>query len=231
MYNVNMLTNIISKIIYLPNVDISQKVSQSCIEQGKLFNVNIIPFKGVHGHDVEKYMSDFQIKPKYFFKGGRRGVLGCFFSHYLLWLQCVKENKPYLILEHDGYFIRDLPINILDTFDDVLKLDNEDPYDIDYTKNLKSDKNIEVREYFNDKTKNLDLNETGNYMRGAYSYIIKPKAAKKIIKWIEKNGFLPADIQLGNKIVNIKVTVPTVVRLHPIYETRVEQLSLTRTII
>ena len=61
-----------------------------------------------------------------------------------------------------------------------------------------------------------------------------PNDKKKInllIKWIEKNGFLPADIQLGNKIVNIKVTVPTIVRLHPIYETRVEQLSLTRTII
>ena len=64
-------------------------------------------------------------------------------------------------------------------------------------------------------------------MRGAYGYIIKPHAAKKIIDWIEQNGFVPADQQLGDAIVDIQVTVPTIVRLHPAYHNRIGELSLT----
>ena len=88
-----------------------------------------------------------------------------------------------------------------------------------------------VEKYNNPNTKNTELNETGNYLKGAYSYIIKPKAAKKIVEWIKINGFLPADIQIGNKLVDINVVKPTIVRLHPLYNRQVIKLSLTRNII
>ena len=57
--------------------------------------------------------------------------------------------------------------------------------------------------------KNIELNGTGNYLHGAYSYIIKPNGARKLIAWINENGFLPADIQIGDKILDIKVIKPT----------------------
>ena len=87
--------------------------------------------------------------------------------------------------------------------------------------------------YNNPKPKNsfdklgVSKHGTGNYLRGAYGYIIKPHAAKKIIDWIAINGFVPADQQIGNSIVDIQVTIPTVVRLHPAYFRRVNELSLT----
>lgn len=223
--------NFIAKMIYLPEVDFSKKVCRSCLEQGKKYGVDIIPFKGIHGLNSLKILNELSLKPKYFFKQGRRGVFGCFLSHYLLWLECIKTNVPYLILEHDAFFIRNLPANIIDKFDDVLKLDNESPYSEDYEKKVSINHEFEIVKYHNKTPKNLELNETGNYMHGAYSYIIKPEAAKKIVAWIRLNGFLPADIQIGDKIVDIKVTIPTIARIHPIYNNQVEKLSLTRNIV
>ena len=222
---------IVIKIIFLSEIEFSKKICESCIEQGKRFGVNIIPFKGVHGHKSEYLLKKFSLKPKYFFKQGRRGVIGCFLSHYLLWLECIKFNRPYLILEHDGYFIRSLERGILDRFDDVLKLDDESPYLDDYDNKVNENTNFIVEKYNNPKTKNTELNETGNYLHGAYAYIIKPKAAEKIVEWIKVNGFLPADMQIGNKLVNINVVKPTIVRVHPIYSKQAAKLSLTRNII
>ena len=223
--------DIIAKIIFLSEIEFSKKIAESCIAQGRKFGINIIPFKGVHGYKSEDLLKKLSLKPKYFFKQGRKGVIGCFLSHYLLWLECIKFNKPYLILEHDGYFIRNLERGILDKFDDVLKLDNENPYSDDYDNKVNESADFIVEKYNNPNTKNTELNETGNYLKGAYSYIIKPKAAKKIVEWIKINGFLPADIQIGNKIVNINVVKPTIVRLHPLYNRQVIRLSLTRNII
>ena len=223
--------DIVAKIIYLSEEKFSIQISQSCIKQAKKFGLEVIPFKGIHGHKSSEVLKKYSLKPKYFFKNGRRGVIGCFLSHYLLWKECIYEDKPFLILEHDGYFINKLPNNILDTFTDVLKLDNESPYSEKYDKNVQQKKLFEVNKYFNPNARDLHLNETGNYMHGAYSYIIKPAAAKKLILWINENGFLPADIQIGDKIVDIKVVKPTIVRLHPLFNNRVKVLSLTRRII
>jgi hypothetical protein len=64
-------------------------------------------------------------------------------------------------------------------------------------------------------------------MRGAYGYIIKPHAAKKLVDWIQINGFVPADQQLGDAIVKIDVITPSIVRLHPNYVGKIAELSLT----
>jgi GR25 family glycosyltransferase involved in LPS biosynthesis len=146
-----------------------------------------------------------------------------------LWNKCIEDNVPYLILEHDGYFIKPLPDDILDQFDDVLKLDNLDPYSKAYEQLIEEEngKPLEISKYHNSQAKFLEKNQTGNYMRGAYGYIIKPHAAKKIVDWIKINGFVPADQQIGDALINISVTIPTIVRLHPAYHNRIGELSLT----
>ena len=141
----------------------------------------------------------------------------------------MEDGIPYLILEHDGYFVRPLPDDVLDRFDDVLKLDGENPFSKDYDQiiNSQNAQTTSIQKYNNPDAKFLHKNETGNYMRGAYGYIIKPHAAKIIVDWISVNGFVPADNQLGDALVDIQVTVPSVVRLHPAYNNRIRELSLT----
>jgi hypothetical protein len=53
------------------------------------------------------------------------------------------------------------------------------------------------------------------------------QAAKKIVEWISINGFVPADSQIGDTLVDIQVVSPTIVRLHPAYHNKIGELSLT----
>lgn len=218
-----------SIIIRLKNNNISEHHARECVEQAKQFNVDVEYFDAINGLEYPKHLETLKLFPRYKFKKGRAGVFGCFLSHYYLWKQCAEGTEPFLILEHDGYFIRALPEGILDTFKDVLKLDNLDPYSKAYNSLITDEQELDVtvQKYHNEQAKFLEKNQTGNYMRGAYGYIIKPHAAKKILDWISVNGFVPADQQLGDAIVDIQVTTPTIVRLHPSYHNRIGELSLT----
>lgn len=216
-------------IIRLKNNSISEKYAAECIEQSKKFNINVEYFDAINGLEYQQHLTQLNIYPRYRFKKGRAGVFGCFLSHYYLWKKCSEDNTSFIILEHDGYFIRPLPDNILDQFTDVLKLDGLDPYKKNYQSLIEEEKNksLIIEKYHNLTAKNLEKNQTGNYMKGAYSYIIKPHAAKRIVNWIADNGFVPADQQIGNALVDIQVTRPTVARLHPAYFERISELSLT----
>jgi glycosyl transferase family 25 len=217
------------KIIRLKNNPISEKYAAECIDQAKLFGIDVEYFDAINGLEYPSHLEKLKIFPKYKFKKGRAGVYGCFLSHYYLWQQCVADNVSYCILEHDGYFIKPLPIDILNQFTDVLKLDGENPFSKHYNQIINSQNAhpISIQKYNNPDAKFLQKNQTGNYMRGAYGYIIKPHAAKTIVDWISVNGFVPADNQLGDALVDIQVTVPSVVRLHPAYHCRIGELSLT----
>ena len=217
------------KIIRLKDNPISEKHAIDCVEQAKTFGIDIEFFDAINGLVYQEHIDKLGIKPRYKFKKGRAGVFGCFLSHYYLWKKCSEENVAYVILEHDGYFIKPLPHNILDTFKDLLKLDNLDPYSKSYNNLIQEEFELPInyKTYHNETAKFLEKNQTGNYMRGAYSYIIKPHAAKKIINWIAINGFVPADQQIGNSIVDIQVVTPTIARLHPAYYNRISELSLT----
>ena len=216
-------------IIRLKNNPISEKYATECVNQAKTFGIDVDYFDAINGLEYASHLEKLNIHPKYKFKKGRAGVYGCFLSHYYLWQQCVADNVPYCVLEHDGYFIKPLPVDILNQFTDVLKLDGENPFSKDYDQiiNLKNTQPISIQKYNNPDAKFLHKNQTGNYMRGAYGYIIKPHAAKIIVDWISVNGFVPADNQLGDALVDIQVTVPSVVRLHPAYNNRIRELSLT----
>jgi len=141
----------------------------------------------------------------------------------------MEDGIPYLILEHDGYFVEPLPDDILDRFADVLKLDELDPFSKEYNLALENEKSkpLTYKKYYNSTAKFLEKNQTGNYMRGAYGYIIKPHAARKIVEWISINGFVPADNQIGDALVDTQVVTPTIVRLHPAYHNKIGELSLT----
>lgn len=218
-------------IIRLKDNIISNKHANECMVQAKKYNINLEYFDAINGLEYKTHIDKLNIKPKYFFKEGRAGVFGCFLSHYYLWKKCVEDNIPYLILEHDGYIIKKIPDDILTKFTDVLKLDDLDPYSTEYNNNLNklSLHPITYKKYYNSMTHLTHLNMTGNYMRGAYGYIIKPHAAKNLIDWINKNGFLPADIMIGDLIVNIMVCIPSIVRIHPNYlNNNMKLLSLTQ---
>ena len=94
---------------------------------------------------------------------------------------------------------------------------------------------IRVEKYKHISSKDITKIGTGNYFKGAYSYILKPQGAEKLINFVHnsKTGHRPADQQIGDAVLNTWVTVPTVARLHPFYSigNNIKSASLTQNLI
>jgi len=202
-------------IIRLKDNSISEKHSDECIEQAKKFNVYPEKFDGINGLTYKDHLEKLNIRPLKKFKKGLPGIYGCFLSHYYIWKDCVKSNIPYFILEHDGFLIKPLPEDILDHFEDILRLDSENPYDPNYENELKLKENQTLE--YNKIIKTDSDNGAGWYAGGTYAYIIKPHAAKKLLDWIDINGFLPSDQQLGLNVIVMHQCIPSLARIHPFY--------------
>ena len=188
-------------------------------------------FNAIHGNDAEYHYEKTGIKRQGKFKKNKAGVIGCFFSHYYLWQKCIKLDEPIIILEHDGYLIRPVDDNLLYYFNDVLKLDRLDPYSKNYEKDIEAESHLNVSVHpYTHSSKKVQRHGLKDYFKGAYSYIIKPQGARKLVNFININGHRPADQQINARIVNLKTTVPTVARLHPFYAigNNIETESLTR---
>ena len=219
-----------SFIIRLKENNWSSEISMSCILQARKFDLDIKIFDAVYGNDAEKVFNYHGVK-KYpqFLKRDTPGVKGCAASHFLLWKKCVEESKTFIILEHDAFMIRELPKQIEDNFIDVCKLDSANPFLKDYEQNFKLNEDVTVVPY--------DLNwgykkiaaPYGGYFLGAWAYIIKPHAANKLIDCFRYNGWVPADKQFGEKILDLKTTNSTIFRIHPLYNyCNIKEKSLTR---
>jgi GR25 family glycosyltransferase involved in LPS biosynthesis len=215
-----------SYIIRLKDVEISNQTANDCINQAANFGILVSESDAVNGLYHREHLEFLNLKPT---KKIRDGACGCILSHIYLWKKCIADNETYLILEHDGYFIEPLPEDILSKFDDILKLDNSNPYSKSYENEIERKSLLEFQVI--DLENNLKFySDAGLYSRGSYAYIIKPHAAKKLLSWIEKNGFIRSDHQLGNDICKVQTVNKTIVRLHPFYLNNVKELSLTNNI-
>lgn len=218
-----------SFIIRLKDIEHSCKIANECVKQAAKFNLTVEYFDGILGDNADAiFAADGIVKYPTKLKKDTAGVKGCAASHYLLWKQCAGDSVPYLILEQDGYMIRPLPKM---DFQDVLKLDSCNPFSETY--------NRDVEKNFGSNIVDYDLNwgykkksaPYGGYFRGAWAYVIKPHAAKILIDAVKENGWVPADKQLGENLLNLKTVSSTVFRIHPEYTHKnIEFLSLTRTL-
>ena len=204
-----------------------------CIARAKEFGIDAEVFNGIDGrdaHDILLYLKLRQYKPK--MKGGRLGVLGCFLSHFFLWQECVSNNEPYMILEHDAYMLRPLPKKILKRFPDVLKLDSLDPYRDTYNNELASQtEELRIWSLHERKEHGKYQHSRGLYSIGGYGYIIKPHAAHEIITQARLFGFRPADHMLyTTDKIDIHHIAPSIVRIHQDYlnHSAMKAMSLTR---
>lgn len=186
--------------------------SNECIKQANKYNIYPEVFNAIKGENAQEIFDKFNTTKVLksacaIDKLKKNGVKGCLASHLVLLDKCMNENVPYLIMEHDAYFIRHLPEDILDKFKTTLHLDSydhlaDDYYDkIDKSINNKSENESEIMKY----TETRPINEvkyralTGRegirytYFYGAHAYIIKPQYIHKIFDYLRTFGLVPAD--------------------------------------
>ena len=120
------------------------------------------------------------------------GVVGCFYSHYMLWKKCVELDEPIMIFEDDVKFYRGwIEVDWKDIL--ILSLGKtaylNPPYD-DYLNNPSG--NVQPYEWHT------------NSMPGTSGYAIKPKAARKLLKFY-RGYFAPADNAINQFICKIEI--------------------------
>ena len=207
-----------SFVIVLKESEHSCKVGQETIESANKFNINPEIHPGVLGFNSLEKFNEYGIK-RFLTRDilDNPGHQGCFLSHFELWVKCVKLNEPIIILEHDAIFIRELPDNILDQFDGVLKLDPYDVYNtnVDYNK-LVEDSLSKPVEIWHQPARNT-WHGVGEFIWGAYGYIIKPEAALSLIQFARRIGAAPTDVHIGRNLVDIKSTTVPIVKMNKRY--------------
>lgn len=219
-----------SFIIRLKDNIFSSDIAEDCVVEAQKYGHTVQYFDALTGADADNLFLNeniFQYPKK--LKHNTSGVKGCFASHYVLWKRCVETNIPFLILEHDAFMIRRIPNNILDRFTDVCKLDSCDPFSENYNEYVSRDNGDSIIDYDLSWGYKKKAAPYGGYFKGAWSYIIKPHAAKKLIEMIKLNGWVPADKQLGQNILRLQSTASTIFRIHAKYNHKnIHDLSLTR---
>ena len=216
-----------SFVIFQNNNKMSVEFAQETISEAKKFGIDVRGWVGTNGLTETHKFQEYGIKKFLQDKIEKLpGVQGCFLSHYELWQKCVKHNETMLILEHDGIFIRPLPVDIEDHFIHVMNLDPFDQFSDDYNK--------KIEETMSQSVKYRDIAPTGfdkagSYMAGAYGYLIKPEGARRLIEFAQIRGALPTDKHIGTSVVDIKTTTVPIVRLHKFFNHKnLRKYSLTK---
>lgn len=210
--------------IILKNHKLGEELGYKNIDTAKSFGLDAAVFDGIPGNDCKHIFKQHKIL------NGIRGMSGigqrgCFLSHFLLWKKCIELNSTIAILEHDGVFLRPLPADIEQHFEDVCRLEAFRHWDTDYEKQT-------ALSFANKITFEKPPTEfyhpiTGKFYVGYYGYLIKPSGAEKLIKHAKKIGAIPVDMFVGTNIVDIVSVTASIVCLDPVYIGRVTELSTT----
>lgn len=203
-------------VIVLKQSQLAQSISNEAVLAAEKHGVALEVYNAVLGYDsaelFDRYGIDKFLNYTIIDKPGHQG---CFLSHFELWLKCVALDEPIIVLEHDGIFIRDLPNDVLDHFDEVLRLDCFQAFVKGYHEKVTASLDRPI-DYYR-RPADYDYHSSGGYYVGAYGYIIKPQAAQKLINHAQQRGAVCTEAHLGLNIVDIVSTTATVVRLHNHY--------------
>jgi len=196
----------------------SEYASDVCISSSKHVknNFNIEIFNAIIPEQVDKLLLKENIKWTYpdtnaiqDFKSGltlhpyvtknKKARIACGLSHYMLWKECIENNEPYLILEHDSIFHKKLDYQyILDSKYNIIGLN--DP------RGATRKSGIFYNTVINSKTNivpipKVDDEKVPQGLAGNSSYIIKPKGAKKLIDAVDYDGLWPNDAIMCNQLI------------------------------
>jgi GR25 family glycosyltransferase involved in LPS biosynthesis len=187
-------------IITLSKIESSISTAKEMIEPLNLFGFDVNLFEGAYGNEITELFIDQkrQLHPvdhngketKRNRKTSGPGAMGCFYSHYKLWEECLALDETIWIFEDDIAFIRPYyPVQ----FDEILitvvgswtSIFAADPYQV-----LAKEP--------------CALAYPGVCLPGTPGYAITPVAAKKLID-AYKDTYTASDSAIRASIVNIKL--------------------------
>jgi GR25 family glycosyltransferase involved in LPS biosynthesis len=216
------MSKIKSFIITLMNNDSSIRLSNTCFESLKTHGYDPNIFKAHCGKDSISFLDSKNIKPifdesmphyqLYKHWSSVLGTIGCFASHFDLWLTAVKLQEPIIILEHDAIVVRpwDDP-----NWKDILHLDWEGSLRRRHMRNAFDQYNPVVKNSVYNMGFRAGEAASVVSMNCAYAYAITPEAAEKLIQDVLKRGFFAVDRFIREPIVSIETIHPKIAEEQP----------------
>lgn len=175
-------------VIYLPEYANSVAMAKQAVDTGHELGWAVELWAGVDGSKVEWPIKTNQDDAKCRAMMQRAGVRGCFLSHWYLWNHCAETDQSIGIFEHDIVFQKPPPKDPV--FEHVLKLEG----------------------FLLKKSR-----PAGQWYEGARAYLLRPAGAKKLIAWVNENGALPADVNIGLDVVDIVLDTEQRIVPHELY--------------
>lgn len=200
-------------IIRLEGHELSTTLAMDCFNAAQNLGYNPEYFKAIDKFNVDGFFATHNLKIAKDDKMNAPGTRGCFASHFSLWKTVEKTKETAIILEHDGMLLKPVD-SILGQVKDVCHLDSNDPYGSNYAELVAVDNGLGVKPYERDKAKRV----TGKYFRGAYSYVLTPVGASKLIEFVYKNGAFTADRTICENAVELQSTLSSHAMLHPFFD-------------
>ena len=206
-------------VIQISSNELSKESAKKTIESAKTIgNIDVEPFEGIHKKDsieINKKLNFNLIDEEHLWTniGNKESILGCFLSHYNLWMKCAKSNEKIMILEHDvvftGRFI-DHDFEGVINYGAPLWETSIKKSNFDFDKIYKKRKRRGLHKRFCDceKIENQECYCSEYYLHGAHCYTITPKAASKLVKKASTIGIVPADLHINRYNIDVADVYP-----------------------
>ena len=210
-----------SYIITLLDHEESQKASDICIRSSEDVgnDFELIKFDAITPDLVDKMLISEKIKWNYPWEGqvtdfstglikssyptkNKKSRIACSLSHYHLWKCCAYDNVPYLILEHDSFFIRQLDYNIINrSHKSIISINNPrfaTRRAVDYLNKIKSSAPDMGGVVLAPTIASASVPQG---LPGNSAYIIKTDGAKKMLKLVNDYGLWPNDALMCKQLI------------------------------
>lgn len=199
--------------IYTEQEPKSYKSLVQCVQSGKQFNIEVYDYKSVWKEDTNRVMNELNLFSDYeptagkktIFTSGKKIVpsrrLANGLTHYKLYLECVQLKSPIVILEHDAFFISELPEQLPENLNDsIIQISSHLNRQMTVLSTQTCGRFNKMQKY--GKTQKLYRdwsNESGiiphplSGTNGTSGYIIGPNAAQSMIDYVRETGIANAD--------------------------------------
>lgn len=176
----------------------------------------------------EEYDDEIKVFKRPYKTKKQEAKIACALSHYLLWKQCTIEKIPFLILEHDSVFLRQLSSDALKMINASNKMfiGINDPRRAtrrapDFHKAVQktSNENIVVECPWVEKDFSVIQG-----LAGGSAYIIKPKGASALIDAVNRFGLWHNDAFICHQMF------PQMLGVTKTYFTKIQDRAISTTV-
>lgn len=173
-------------IIYVPKIPISVKLAKRCFSSCENVGQKSFLYEGFDG-TTKNIIVPENLKNQSWIKWMKvtdhfqsLSEIACSLSHISLWIKCMEEDRPIIILEHDAIMLK--PYVKHSFYNTISYLGCREQY--------KNDVSINQQIY-------SSINKNWNFIHRAHAYCIDPPAAKRLfLNVLDRGIYESADVMI-----------------------------------